>query len=485
MSASRNLLDAGAAQRVASGDACLGDDVVLAFAEGMLDSRTLSCVDRHLDGCAKCQELVAAVLHSDFPNRASGARRKNFEPGSIVAGRYRIVRFLGCGGMGEVYEAEDRMLGERVALKSLAPALADSERAIAYLKSEVQLARRVSHPNVCRVFDLGVHGTDTPGHEVHFLTMQLCPGDTLGQRVRRGPLPMDRVTRITEQLLQGLAAAHDAGILHRDFKSDNVILGEAEEDEPPLVTITDFGLARAFAEGQPHVTTSHLLVGSAAYMAPEQVEGGPLTEAVDIYGFGVVLFEMLTGSLPFLADTPMAMAVQRLRRPPPRPSERVSSVPAAWDEFVLRCLAREPSKRFDSARAALRALPHLQVGRPRMRLRPLLVGLGVVLASVGGVVLLRSSAPSASPAVQQKQPAPQPKPAKHGLEPARPSVRPELAIAPAPARPEQAALRKASETKNVAAPVRSAARRQPSTRPSAAPRPSAPRSLDEFIDPFE
>lgn len=460
----------------------MGDDVVLAFAEGVLDSGTLRSVDRHLDGCAKCQELVAGALHSDFPERVSGARTKNFTPGSVVAGRYRIVGFLGSGGMGEVYEAEDRMLGERVALKSLSTALADSERAIGYLKSEVQLARRVSHPNVCRVFDLGVHDSETPGHEVHFLTMQLCLGETLGQRARRGPLPMQDVARIVEQLLQGLAAAHDAGILHRDFKSDNVILREDAEDASPLATITDFGLARAFAEGQAHVTTSHLLVGSAAYMAPEQVEGGPLTEAVDIYGFGVVLFEMLTGSLPFMADTPMATAVLRVRRPPPRPSERLSSVPSEWDEFVLRCLAREPHRRFASARAALRALPHLRAAAPRMRARPLLIGLGFVLAVSAGALLLRPGAqPGAPPKAQQSAPpvaepvkAP-PHPPKLAAPPSAPPSAPAASVTTAepqraPAKPAPLRVRRPRE-----APA--------ATAPSAAPR-AAP-NLDALIDPFE
>jgi serine/threonine protein kinase len=474
-------LRASAARGLPDRDTCLGDDVVLAFAEGVLDSGALESVDRHLDACGKCQQLVAAALHSDCAERVSGARRKSFEPGSVVAGRYRIVRFLGAGGMGEVYEAEDRMLGDRVALKSLAPTLADSARAIGYLKSEVQLARRVSHPNVCRVFDLGVHDSDTPGHEVHFLTMQLCPGETLGQSARRGPLPMQHVARIAEQLLHGLAAAHDAGILHRDFKSDNVILREpGSDDDAPLATITDFGLARAFAEGQAHVTTSHLLVGSAAYMAPEQVEGGPLTEAVDIYGFGVVLFEMLTGSLPFIADTPMGMAVLRLRRAPPKPSERLGAVPADWDEFVLRCLAREPHRRFASARAALSALPHLCTEPPRLRLRPLLVGLGVVLTVSAGVVLLRPTTPSEAPVSVPQSAAPErkaapPIPVRSALEAPRakpasaPAVQPPPAIQPRPDERKPPRARRPREA--------------PATPSSAAPR-TAP-SLDALIDPFE
>ncbi len=475
-------LRASAGRGLLGGDTCLGDDVVLAFAEGLLDTGTLRSVDRHVDGCAKCQELVAAALNSHFPERVSGARTKNFEPGSVVAGRYRIVRFLGSGGMGEVYEAEDRMLGERVALKSLSPALADSERAISYLKSEVQLARRVSHPTVCRVFDLGVHGSETPGHEVHFLTMQLCAGETLGQRARRGPLPTQDVAQIAEQLLHGLAAAHDAGILHRDFKSDNVILREAEGDAPPLATITDFGLARAFAEGQAHVTTRHLLVGSAAYMAPEQVEGGPLTEAVDIYGFGVVLFEMLTGSLPFVADTAMGTAVLRLRRAPPKPSDRLGSVGADWDEFVLRCLAREPHRRFASARAALRALPHLRTDVPRMRARSLLVGLALVLAAGGASVLLRSSA-SPEPPGHIAPSAPSPAKAVD-TEPKRPAVAAPRTPPPAAALPlETAAEPTRSSGARNPEPRARRPREAPAPAPSAAPRPAP--SLDALIDPFE
>ena len=173
-----------------------------------------------------------------------------FAPGQVLADRYRIVRFIAQGGMGEVYEAEDRELGERVALKTIRPEVAGQEGTLERFKREVQLARKVTHPNVCRLFDLGVHrigGPDGETIEVRYLTMELLEGETLAQRIKRvGRMSTAQALPVVRQMAAALGTAHDAGIVHRDFKSSNVMLVAGREGERAVVT--DFGLAHGIAE---------------------------------------------------------------------------------------------------------------------------------------------------------------------------------------------------------------------------------------------
>ncbi|HEX9105220.1 MAG TPA: serine/threonine-protein kinase, partial [Polyangia bacterium] len=232
-------------------------------------------------------------------------------PETRIAGRYRIVRFLARGGMGEVYEAEDLELGVRIALKTLRT-LAGSDgssesRAIDRFKREVQLARKVTHANVCRIFDLGV---DAAGDaRTVFLTMELVDGESLADRLERGRLAPAEALPLLQQMADALAAAHAAGIIHRDFKSSNVMI----VDGGKRAVVTDFGLARPRERHDDgSLSQENALIGSPKYMAPEQVEGLALTPAADIYALGVVAFEMATGRLPFVGETPLATALKRL-----------------------------------------------------------------------------------------------------------------------------------------------------------------------------
>lgn len=379
---------------------CLDSGLARAFALGDLAAPCVERIDAHIDRCPACHALVVAALAA--PARA----RAELAPDARLAGRYRIVRFIGRGGMGEIYEAVDETLGERVALKCLAPALAENPRGVEYLKSEAQLARKVSHPNVCRVYDFGSDGEGTPAPRF-FLTMELLSGGPLSGAIARGALPPALVANFSRQLLLGLREAHRAGVLHRDFKSDNVLFrsAAAATDERQLV-ITDFGLSRLVSGAQSHITASNMCVGSAAYMAPEQVEGGRLAQTTDIYSFGVVVFEMLTGTLPFVSDTALATAVARLRAPAPRPSQRAPHVPRAWDDFVLRCLEREPARRFASADAALEALE--QVARSAAGARARGVGNRHVAWGLGAGALVAASYAWFSP----QRPAPAHAPAR-------------------------------------------------------------------------
>lgn len=291
-----------------------------------------------------------------------------FEPGELVSGRYRVIRVLGRGGMGEVFEVVDQELGERIALKTIRTDIAGdrSEELIERFKREINLARKISHPNVCRIFDIGRHwcplreGSPNAPQEITFLTMEFLEGESLAERLAKvhHMTPVDAFP-IIAQLAAGLAAAHNAGVIHRDFKCGNVMLvlprrGESET----RVVITDFGLARtaAAADIASALTGVGTILGTAAYMAPEQVMGATVTAAADIYALGVVIYEMVTGELPFTGDTPVVAAARRLHSAPPSPRSYVPDLPERWESTILRCLARNPTVRFPSAVDITRSL---------------------------------------------------------------------------------------------------------------------------------
>jgi serine/threonine protein kinase len=199
-----------------------------------------------------------------------------------------------------------------------------SPRAIELIRREVQVARAINHPGVCRVFDLGEHVPAGGEARRFFLTMEYLDGVTLGQQIRsNGALPADRLLAIARQLADGLVAAHEAGVVHRDFKSDNVMLMAGSQGGTPRAVIMDFGLARGGPLGIGMASTGGIMVGSAAYMAPEQVQGGPVRQGADIYAFGVVLYEAATGALPFIGTTAIATATKRLMEKPPAPRSRI------------------------------------------------------------------------------------------------------------------------------------------------------------------
>ena len=284
----------------------------------------------------------------------------NFAAGDQVADRYRIVRFVAEGGGGEVYEAEDTALGTHVALKTLRSVdrdLDDPEPAVRRFKREINLARQVTHPNVCRIYDLGQHRKDD-GEMVLFLTMELLLGETLRDRIRRvGKLSTDEALPIARQIADALEAARVAGVVHRDLKSANVILVPSEQDDDEFRTVvTDFGLARFEREAETATTKAGHVVGTPEYMAPEQLEGGNVTAAADIYAFGMVLFEMVTGHLPFAGSSPLVTALQRLREDPSSPRIYVPDLEPTWERTILHCLRRQPEDRFQSADEVVRSL---------------------------------------------------------------------------------------------------------------------------------
>jgi len=279
----------------------------------------------------------------------------SIRPGSVFANRYEIVRFIAQGGMGAVFEAHDRALDQRLALKTIRAEHGSDRRRVERFNREVLLARRVTHANVCRVFDVGHHG------DVVFLTMELIAGETLAERLRRdGAMRASDALPIVEQIIAGLSAAHRAGVVHRDLKCSNVMLTEER------VVVTDFGLAYD-ATRDEHSTSHEGFVGSPAYVAPEQVNGQQVGFAADIYALGVVLFEMVTGQLPFVGATAMATAMLRLEEAPPSPRSLVPELPRAWERTILRCLERDPRDRFASVEDVLASLRDRPVPRAKGR----------------------------------------------------------------------------------------------------------------------
>jgi len=288
-------------------------------------------------------------------------------PGEVLCGRFRILRSVGRGGMGEIFEAYDAELSVRVALKTIRPDIAANPYILSRFRQEVRLARQITHPNVCRTFDLE---RDTrPGNqsngakdEIVFLTMEFLEGESLAARIKReGALKLDEAFAIARQLASGLEAAGLLGVVHRDIKPGNIMLVSGESGTRAV--ITDFGLAYAetvdVAKTLSGIGAHEMPLGTLAYMSPEQLEGRSVTTATDTYAFGLVLFEMVTGQQAFPARTLLSGIARRLSGQLPDPSEIVPSLPESWKNTIRACLAMrtEDRSRLEDAIAALQNHP--------------------------------------------------------------------------------------------------------------------------------
>ena len=284
--------------------------------------------------------LPKAAVPDDSAPASDGGR---YVPGTVLAGRYRIVGLLGRGGMGQVYRADDLKLGQAVALKFLPEPLARDGAALARFHQEVRLARQISHPGVCRVFDIGELGGE------HFLTMEYIDGEDLGSLLKRiGRLPPDKALEIARQLCAALAAAHDAGVLHRDLKPANVML-----DGRGRARITDFGLAGLEAELRAGGDAS----GTPAYMAPEQLAGREFTRRSEVFALGLLLYELFTGRRFFDAATVPEVLRQRRSGARAVPSSLVKDLDPLVERVILRCLEEDPARRPGSVVHVAAALP--------------------------------------------------------------------------------------------------------------------------------
>jgi len=280
------------------------------------------------------------------------SREQSFADGTVLLGRFRIVRLLGSGGMGEVYEAIDTHLG-RIALKTVIGDITGSPERLLRFRKEVQLARSVSNPHVCRIYELFL----TEGSEGAFVTMEFLNGVTLADKIREsGPLPWREARTVTLELCEALHSIHEAEIIHRDLKTRNVML--AARGGAISTVVMDFGIARRLShqsrDSSTGITNDGAIVGTPDYMAPEQFEGKEATPATDIYALGVVLYEIATGKRPVRDDANNA----RNERPKhlTRPSSFQPRIPRRFDEVVCKCLEYDPNRRYQSAREVERAI---------------------------------------------------------------------------------------------------------------------------------
>ena len=268
---------------------------------------------------------------------------ERFPPGALIAGRYRISALLGRGGMGEVYRATDLVLRQPVALKFLPEAAHAAAPALERFLNEVRIARQISHPNVCRVYDIGVH------EGLHYISMEYVDGEDLSGLLRRiGRLPGDKALEFARRICAGLAAAHEKGVLHRDLKPANIMI-----DGKGQVRIMDFGLAGWAGR----IEGAEIRSGTPGYMAPEQMRGEEVTERSDIYRLGVTLYEMFTGTRAFEAATLAELSRLQSQTAPARPATMVKDLDPAVERTVLRCLDPDPSRRPAKALAVAAALP--------------------------------------------------------------------------------------------------------------------------------
>jgi serine/threonine-protein kinase len=268
---------------------------------------------------------------------------------TLFDGRYRIVRKLGSGGMANVYLAEDEDLGRRVAIKILNERYANDDLFIERFRREAKSAAALSHPNIVSVYDRGeAEGT-------YYIAMEVIEGRSLKELIMtRGPLPIAQALSYTHEILEALRFAHRHGIIHRDIKPHNILIGER-------LKVTDFGIARA---GASQMTEAGSIMGTAQYLSPEQARGAPVTASSDLYSAAIVLYEMLTGKVPFTGDSAIEIAMKHLNDPPKPPSKIRPEIPEELDAVVLRALAKNPEDRYQTAEEFSEDLHRVEAGLP-------------------------------------------------------------------------------------------------------------------------
>ena len=337
---------------------------------------------------------------------------------TLFDGRYKVLRKLGAGGMANVYLAEDEDLGRRVAIKILHERFAQDETFLERFRREAESAASLSHPNIVSIYDRG----EVEDHP--YIAMELLEGRSLKDVIRTvGPLPVAKAIAYTQQILSALRFSHRNGIIHRDIKPHNILVGSEER-----LTVTDFGIARA---GASQMTEVGSIMGTAQYLSPEQARGGTVTAASDTYSVGVVLYEMLSGELPFNGDTPVEIAMKHLNDPPKPPSEVAAGIPEELDLVVLRSLAKKPAGRYTSADDFSEELGHVGAGLPVSSRTSEAATAVLAGAAVGAGTLAATQATAPTRVVEPRRPPPPAAPVGYGYRPPpRPKRRSVFSVAP-------------------------------------------------------
>jgi serine/threonine protein kinase len=371
--------------------------------------------------CPSCQAQNDDTAETCFT--CGQALTTTLRLGSIVAGRYEIQQQLGRGGMGVVYRAHDRLLDEQVAIKVLRPEVARDPEISRRFQSEIKLARRVSHKNVCRIHEYG----EDKG--LRYISMEFMQGVDLRQILReRGGLPTPDAYATSLQLADGLHAIHEVGVIHRDLKTPNIM-----RDTRGQIRLMDFGIAKDWGAAASSATATGLVMGTPEYMSPEQARGEKIDFRSDIYALGIVIFEIFTGRVPFRAETPLATILKHLQEPPPLDGPEGALIPPAVREILRRALAKDPGARYSTveelgnalraARAAGggEALPPLELRTPPSGSPPTVVPPSVATAPATRVAAVPQPQPTTYPT-----PTPTPRPT------AVPTISPTLHPAPPP-----------------------------------------------------
>jgi serine/threonine protein kinase/Flp pilus assembly protein TadD len=319
----------------------------------------MKCPSCHFDNpsdtrfCGNCGAVLQASKEIPaMPTETIIAPKKELTTGSTFASRYQVIEELGKGGMGTVYKVFDSEIKEKIALKLLKPEVASDEETIERFRNEMKLARKIAHRYVCRMYDLGkAEGT-------YFITMEYVPGEDLKSFIRRsGQLTVGKAVYVARQVLEGLAEAHRLGVVHRDLKPQNIMI-----DREGNARIMDFGIARTLAA--KGITGAGVMIGTPEYMSPEQAEVKDVDQRSDIYSFGVILYEMLVGRVPFEGETLLGIAMKHKSQPPQNPREINPQIPDDLNRLILRCLEKSKEKRYQSAEDILGDIGKIEKGIP-------------------------------------------------------------------------------------------------------------------------
>jgi serine/threonine-protein kinase len=380
---------------------CLGESVVSDYLRSRLSAETVMGVEHHLDDCAHCRELVMSLrgqeavdgMAATSPSRVDGVMTVLMQmavrppadnrSGTVIAGKYRLVQRLGAGGMGVVYSAVNTWTERRVAIKIIHPWYSAEAEIVRRFHLEARSASRIAHPNIVDVLDLG----QDPADGTLYMVQELLEGETLRQRLdARSRLPLDEAIALLRPVMEALAAAHEAGVVHRDVKPENVIIA-SDRDGRPLPKLIDFGISKIDADQWARSTTGRAM-GTPLYMSPEQLRAQAIDGRSDIWAIGVVLFELLSGQQPFQGASHAELGMHIISGRPQALRTLVPDVSPAVEQVIGRALQRDREQRFATMRDFLAALVACGASspaaarRPGARSRPIYVAAALLFAAV-------------------------------------------------------------------------------------------------------